>query len=142
MARYDTDVKWDDPFEHRAERRVAPRFSVPMRIKIGVDNLQKNARLVGPGQIVDISRTGARVHTRHRLKPSQRVSVCISTKLCERDAACLPAEFTGSAEALRVQDAAGGVTQVALRFGSEFSQNMEFDMFMDSLQLLSAVASA
>ena len=36
MTRYDTNDRWEDPFEPRQERRVAERFAGPLRVELTV----------------------------------------------------------------------------------------------------------
>ena len=133
MARYETNASWDDPFEPRREKRIAQRFAAPLRLKIAVHDAKMKCRLICRGNVVDVSRVGALVRTRHKVTPGMRVSVAIPTKLCE-DNACLPRIFVGSAEVMRVQPDGDGISVVALRFGTELSQNMEFALFTDSLR--------
>lgn len=139
MSGYDTSARWDDPYDRPVERRVARRFPVPMELKIGVNDSDQGVKLVGPGLVMDISRVGASVRTKHRLRVAQRVGVAIPTELC-REIVFLPKRFVGSAEVVRLDDAGNGVSKAALRFGSEFSQNMEFALFMDSLHSLTHTA--
>lgn len=133
MARYETDVSWEDPFEPRQERRIARRFTVPMRIKIAVHPPKRKSRLICHGNVVNLSRAGVLVRTKHQVKPGMRVAVAISTKPCD-NTVCLPRVFVGSAEVMRVAQDYGDISVVALRFGTELAQNMEFAVFTDALQ--------
>ena len=133
MVRYETNAKWDDPFEPRHEKRIAQRFAAPLRLKIAVHDPKLKCRLICRGNVTNLSRVGALVRTRHTVKPGMRVSVAIPTKLCE-DHACLPRIFVGSAEVMRVASNSDQISVVALRFGTELSQNMEFALFTDALR--------
>lgn len=133
MARYETDVSWEDPFEPRRERRIARRFAAPMRIRIAVHDSKKKCRLICHGNVINVSRAGILVRTKHQVIPGMRVSIAISTKQCE-DSVCLPRMFVGSAEVMRVAHDYEDISVVALRFGTELAQNMEFALFTDALQ--------
>jgi len=131
--RYETDAKWEDPFEPRQEKRIARRFSVPMRIKIAVHDSKKKCRLVCHGNVINLSRAGVLVRTKHQLTPGMRVAVAISTK-SYKESVCLPRIFVGSAEVMRVAHDYEDISVVALRFGTELAQNMEFALFTEALQ--------
>jgi hypothetical protein len=133
MTRYDTNDRWEDPFEPRQERRVAKRFAAPLRVKISVHDPKLKCRLVCRGNVMNVSRVGVLVRTRHQVEPGMRISIGIPTKIC-KETVCLPKVFVGSAEVMRVIGEGDGVSVVALRFGTELSQNMEFALFTDALQ--------
>lgn len=133
MVRYETSTTWDDPFEPRKENRIAARFAAPLRLKLAVHDPKRKCRLVCHGNVVNMSRVGALVRTRHQVKPGMRISVAVPTKLCE-NTVCLPRVFVGSAEVMRVNYDREGISVVALRFGTELSQSMEFALFTDALK--------
>ncbi|MGI6458573.1 MAG: PilZ domain-containing protein [Candidatus Hydrogenedentales bacterium] len=132
MARYDTNDRWEDPFEPRQERRVAKRFAAPLQVKIAVHDSKLKCRLVCRGNVMNISRVGALVRTRHQVEPGMRISIAIPTK-STKDSVCLPKVFVGSADVIRVTAEGDGISVVALRFGTELAQNMEFALFTDAL---------
>ena len=104
-----------------------------MQVKIAVQDPKLKCRLICRGNVVNLSRVGLLVRTKHDVTPGMRVSVGISTKLCE-DASCLPRVFVGSAEIMRVARDYEDISVVAMRFGTELAQNMEFALFTDALQ--------
>ncbi len=140
MKGYAVDESWDDPFEHREERRVAPRFGVRFRLSITAEDPFNCRRIVGPAIVLNLSQLGALVRTKHILSAFQRVSLVVPTADCG-DGAMLPETFDGTAVVLRSQPRDRDVFDVALRFGDDLAQNMEFVMFVDLLQAKSRTAS-
>ncbi len=104
-----------------------------MKIKIAVHDPKQKCRLVCRGNVLNMCRGGVLVRTKHEVTSGMRVSVAISTKLCD-DNAHLPRTFVGSAEVMRVAHEYEDISVVALRFGTELSQNMEFAVFTDTLR--------
>ena len=141
MTFYDVDKAWDDPFDHQNERRGAARCRVPIRVEIAADAPDGKRRGQGPGIVEDISLTGACVATKHELKPGQRIEVKVPTETY-RDGLCVPDEFEGTAEVMRVRPAEGRVRQVGIRFGSEFAKSIEFAMFCDQLRHVASIATS
>jgi len=139
--RYNTDVSWDDPFERVQDQRGAKRSHLHMQITIIVSDEVTRGRLVGPGLVRDISQTGLLVVTKHRLQPGQQVTLSLPTNLCSQTM-CLPPAFVGPAEVLRVSSGSKDRTMVALQFGDSLQANMEFALFVESLQRMALVASA
>lgn len=134
----DLDRVWDDPFEHLKERRVAPRFDYRFRLSITAEDAERNHRVVGPGIVRNISLTGVLLVTKHTLTPEQRVMLEVPTIGCG-DNMCLPDVFEGTAQVVRARDLDGGKRDVAMRFGDDLFQNMEFAIFIDTLQTMSRV---
>jgi PilZ domain len=140
MPRYDTDVAWEDPSEKRDERRTTGRFDATMKLKILAETPEQDARMVGPGLSLNLSHSGALVVTKHKLEPRQRVTLSIPTQASMEDG-CLPKAFVGQANVVRVQPGPEGCSTVAMRFGRKLYQNMEFVVFMESLQHQTRLAS-
>lgn len=138
MRGYAIDKVWDDPYEHLQERREAPRFDYKFRMAITAADLEQKRRVVGPGIVRNISLTGVLLVTKHSLNPNQRVLLEVPTGGCA-DTMCLPAAFAGTARVIRAHDLDGGKQNVAMRFGEELFQNMEFAIFIDALQTMSRV---
>lgn len=133
MVRYDINAVWDDPFEERREQRKASRFSIRMAAGIAVRDVASQRSLRGRGLVRNMSYTGIRVTTKHRLRRGQEVTLAVPTKHCH-GRMCLPKAFVGAAEVVRVEPGKEGCSDVALRFGESFLQDMEFAVFVDSLQ--------
>ncbi|MDX9971648.1 MAG: PilZ domain-containing protein [FCB group bacterium] len=138
MRSYTTDADWDDPFDHVDERRRAPRIKCRFKLSITADDQDRNQRVVGPGLVRDISLTGMLLVTKHSLAPEQRVQVEVPTMGCV-DSMCLPSVFEGTAEVIRAREIDGGKQDVALRFGEDLFQNMDFAIFIDALMTVSKV---
>ena len=138
MRGYATDAAWDDPFEHVDERRRAPRIKCRFKLNIAADDPGHTHRVVGPGLVRDISLTGMLLVTKHSLEPDQSVQLEVPTMGCV-DSMCLPAVFEGTAQVIRAKDLDGGKQDVALRFGEDLFQNMEFAIFIDALMTVSKV---
>ncbi|MBI4558288.1 MAG: PilZ domain-containing protein [Candidatus Hydrogenedentes bacterium] len=132
-AAYTIDMTWDDPYEHREDRRKTPRAEWKRKISIAVDNPAGKGRLVGPGLVMNLSSHGVLVNTKHRLQPQQPVTVAMPTEPAPNDM-CLPEVFAGPATVVRVEALDDRHFRVALRFGETLSQNMEFAMFVDFMQ--------
>jgi hypothetical protein len=133
MVRYDTNAEWDDPFDEHRDNRKSPRFDIRMAASIAVRDVSSQQSLRGRGLVRNMSYTGIRLATKHHLYRGQEVTLAVSTKHCP-DSVCLPRTFVGPAEVVRVEQGRGGCSEVALRFGEPFLQNMEFAVFVDSLQ--------
>ena len=132
MIHYDTNAEWDDPFEHKDDRRKVSRFEFPMRIKIAVQDPEHKCRLIGHGNVINLSRSGLLVKTKHYVEPNSVVSIAISSKYCE-NSVFLPKLFLGTARVVRAEPRDHGISIVALAFGPEFEENIDFDVFIDSL---------
>jgi hypothetical protein len=135
MKGYAIDTAWDDPFEHPVERRTAPRFPIKLRLTLTAADLEKRAHVVGPGIVRNISLTGVLLVTKHVLHPFQRVRLELPTAILGEEV-CLPESFEGTAQVMRTEPLDGGKSHVALRFGDDLSQNMEFVVFIDHLQTM------
>lgn len=133
MAKYNVDAAWDDPYEHIEDRRSAERFDFRIKLSIAVEKQGERSRLVGPGIVRNISMTGASLVTKHKLEPGQRIAVAIPTKRF-KVAECLPAAFVGAAEVVRVEPRKDSTIRASIRFGDAFTQNMDFSVFIRSLQ--------
>lgn len=135
---YDVDAAWDDPFERANDRRAATRCRAAFLIKIAAHVPESKTPLVGPGRIEDLSIYGLRCVTKHRLTQGEVVQVAIPTKEFP-EASNMPRSFVGSARVIRIamQDDAHSV--VSLQFDAEFASDMNFTLFWDYLNALSAV---
>lgn len=136
MRSYTVDTAWEDPYDHHEERRVAPRFNYKLRLSLTADDPKRKSRVVGPAIVRNMSMTGMMLVTKHELHPFQRVRVEIPTSGCA-DSMCLPEMFEGTAEVVRTHALEDGKSNVALRFGDDLAQNMEFAVFIDLLQVMS-----
>ncbi len=135
-SNYDISAKWDDPWESRNELRSAERFRIDNRLSISVPCPETHNYLTGPGLVHDISQTGVAVRTKHRLEPKQIVSVSIPTEGCP-ESLCLPQSFDCKAEVVRVVELKDRQSLVALSFSQQFSQDMEFAVYMNTIQTIS-----
>jgi hypothetical protein len=141
MARrqaYDINAEWVDPFEKRRneERRSTSRFLAHLKVQIAVDMPEIQRRLVGPGVVRDLSEGGLQIVTKHRLTPSQRVTVVIPTQDTPQSPV-LRQSFQGKAQVVRVNERGNDrCAVVALRFGDAFTDDMEFALFVDHLRAL------
>ena len=133
MAKYDVNAAWDDPYDHIEDRRSAERFDFRIKLSIAVERQGERSRLVGPGIVRNISLTGASFITKHKLEPGQRIAVAIPTKRY-KVAECLPTAFMGTAEVVRVEPRKDSTIRASIRFGEAFTQNMDFSVFIRSLQ--------
>jgi len=138
---YDVDAPWFDPFETRRENRRAPRFELPIKITLAVDDSRLQGQLVGPGLVHDISMSGIALETKHRLTLEQRVTLAIPTDRIPDDL-CLAKAFVGPAVVRRVTQREGTRIHVALEFGETLLQNIEFVMFIDYMQTVQRQAVA
>lgn len=138
MRGYALDKTWDDPFEHLDERRRASRYNYRFRLSIAAENALDMRRVVGPGIVRNISLSGVLLVTKHTLSPEQRVLLEVPTGTCA-DTLCLPNVFEGTAQVIRSSELDGGKRDVAMRFGEDLSQNMEFAIFIDALGTMSRV---
>jgi len=138
MAFYDVDREWDDPFDHRGDRRGSERCRVPLRVRISADAPDGKRRGHGPGLVEDISLTGALVTTKHELRPGQRIEITVPTEPF-REGLCVPDEFAGTAEVVRVRPGEGRVRHAGIRFGGEFATSIEFAMFHEQLRQVSGI---
>lgn len=133
MISYDVKTPWDDPTERRSDRRYDRRFTVPLRLAVAASAPEQSGRLVGPGKVRDLSLTGAALVTKHCLQPEQRVDVQFPTEMCP-DSMGLPTSFVGSARVVRSTDRGRGKQDVAVAFGEELINNIEFAMYIDLLR--------
>ncbi|HRI88120.1 MAG TPA: PilZ domain-containing protein [Candidatus Hydrogenedentes bacterium] len=136
MSRYDVNAAWSDPFEpKKSNQRDSERFKFRIKISITAQSGNPPQRLVGPGIVRNVSVSGALLITKHRLELGQKVVVAIPTK---RFAVSdyLPNVFMGPAVVSRVQPDTEGRMWVAIRFGDQLTQNMEFASFIQGLYSL------
>jgi hypothetical protein len=133
MPHYNVNAKWDDPYDHPDDRRDADRFDFRIKMSIAVGIEGSRSRLVGPGIVRNISLSGACLVTKHKLEEGQRITVAIPTKRYPV-ADCLPAYFMGTADVVRVETRDDATIRAAIKFGDAFAQNMDFSVFIRSLQ--------
>jgi len=133
VAHYDVDIAWDDPFERPRENRKSRRFNIRMSTAIAVHDIASQRSLRGAGLVRNMSGTGIRLATKHRLVPGQRVTLAVPTKHCHENM-CLPPAFIGPAEVVRVEPGHDGCSEVAMRFCEPFLQDIEFAVFIESLE--------
>ena len=142
MARYNVEATWDDPYDQPVNRRSNDRFAIRIKMSITVEDPLIQRRLHGPGIVNDISVSGVKLRTKHRLNVGQRISLAIPTSMCPADL-CLPEVFLGPAEVVRVEPHNhNGTITAALTFGAALTQNMEFVLFVESLQQHAAAQPA
>ncbi|PCJ56186.1 MAG: hypothetical protein COA73_12720 [Candidatus Hydrogenedentota bacterium] len=135
-VQYDTDAKWDDPFDKPEERRNAQRHPESFRIKLGVQLKEHPKPLVGPGVVQDISISGLRCRTKHNVQVGQILKVSIPTKEFP-DTIGLPIGFVGDAHVVRTFADDPGVNQICIHFDEELATDMNFAHFIDQLPTLS-----
>ena len=133
---YDIEAEWDDPSEKIEDKRGCPRADSSLRVKLGVQYAGQPRPLVGSGLMLDISASGMNCRTKHRVKPGQRILVSIPTKELP-ESMSLPKRFSGNAEITRVTKEDGTISQVAMKFGEEIANDMNFVLFMDQIHLQS-----
>jgi hypothetical protein len=136
--RYDIDANWDDPCERVRERRSAPRCRASFLVKIAASVPESPTPLVGPGRVDNLSTTGLRCLTKHRLRAGESVQVAVPTKEFPevRD---LPRSFVGAARVVRADTRKDSTQVVCLQFDEDLSSNMDFSLFWDHLNTLSTV---
>lgn len=115
------------------DRREAERYAITFKMSVSVDRPGGNGVTVSPAAVLNISRVGALVETRHPLATAQSVALAIPTALCP-DGMRMPQAFIGSATVVRAAKVDHGKCVAALRFGETLTQNMEFTMYMEFLQ--------
>lgn len=135
---YDVNAGWDDPFETREERRINSRTGSRFEASMAAPAQGRRGRYVGPALVRDISLEGALVLTKHQLWEGQIVTLTIPTAFCP-DTLGLPASFTGTAKVERLRPFEGKRVEAALRFGEDFSRNMDFAVFVEFVQSVSRV---
>lgn len=133
MPRYDVNAEWVDPFEPPPQRRSAERFRFRIKLSITVESEGGKARLIGPGIVKDLSLMGAYLVTKHDLSPGQRITVAVPTQHYPVGK-ILPAYFVGPAEVVRVEPDKENRIKAAIKFGEALTQNMDFAVFVNSLQ--------
>lgn len=130
---YDVDAKWDDPCEKQQERRQSYRFPAEFQFDIAARIPEQEGHMVGPGRLKDLSLTGARLVTKHRLRENQSVYVRFRTRECP-DTLALPRKITGVARVVRVSNKGGRSREVALRFDDDLASSMPFAVFVNHHQ--------
>ena len=133
---YDINAEWIDPTEPRQEHRLGTRFPIQLKLGITVESGGKKRHLIGPGIVINISSTGARVLTKHNLAKGQTISLAIPTTYCPESMA-LPEAFMGTAKAIWTTPQENDTNITALAFNPQFKQNMEFLVFIEHLQIVS-----
>jgi hypothetical protein len=141
MSRYNVNAVWDDPYDRSENRRESERFDFRIKISIAVEQTGTRSRLVGPGIVRNLSLTGAYLVTKHHLVPGQRITLAIPTKRFPV-AEILPAYFMGTADVIRVEHREDGTIRAAIKFGEVFTQNMDFSVFVRSLQAVRQTLAA
>lgn len=138
---YDLNASWDDPFDRPKERRKASRTASRFQVKIAVTLTNKPVPLVGPGIVQDISATGLRCRTKHRLAPGQPVTLQLPTSSSPSELG-LPKKFFGGAQVVRSRLGSDGVSEVAIRFDEDLRDDIHLAVFVDHLGTLARAASA
>jgi len=131
VPRYEVNASWDDPYERLKNRRRAVRARACLPVRVEAHNGGER-RLIGTGLSENLSYNGMALLTRYPLALSEKVWVSIPTDAYTHDL-FLPAEFEGEGEVVRVETTGEGQHRVALRFGSQFTENMEFAVFAEAL---------
>ncbi|HIJ65576.1 MAG TPA: PilZ domain-containing protein [Candidatus Hydrogenedentes bacterium] len=143
MARrspYDTSAVWDDPYDAPDNKREASRFNVRMKVVLAVDCPERGGQLIGDGVVKNISQSGVQVHTKHALEPGQRIVLSVPTDMLGGEM-LLPETFSGMVDVQRVEPVDGRVRVAALRFSEDFTQNMDFVVFIDNLHAVAGLMS-
>lgn len=140
MKTYVVNQPWDDPFDHLSERRRAARFPYRTKLIITAATSDGRRRLVGPGIMMDLSLSGVKVITKHKVEIGQHVGLELRTEPVAHDA-CMPDAFKGSAVVVRSIPGPGRRSEVALSFNDDLALNMEFALYVDRLQAVSKIAS-
>ncbi|MCL4215961.1 MAG: PilZ domain-containing protein [Candidatus Hydrogenedentes bacterium] len=130
------DKDWKDPYERRENRRAADRFSLRHQVSVLVDDVRHECCIVGPANLKDLSLTGALASTKHKLRPRQWVTLVFPTDCCPRHMG-LPKVFKGRALVTRVEQHRSHIIRFGLRFSDDFVQNMDFALFINTLQTIS-----
>ena len=138
---YDVNASWDDPYERALERRAVARTPIRFKIKIAVSLANKPAPLVGPAVVCDISPTGLRCWTKHRLAPGQPVRLSLPTRDCPAELG-LPKKFLGGAQVVRSNFVENEVSDLALRFDEDLRDDIHLAVFVEHLTTLARTASA
>jgi hypothetical protein len=132
-SKYNLDAKWDDPFEHKDERRTKERCPERIKIKIGVRVDGQSSLLVGAAIVSNISQGGMLCKTKHQLHEGQEVFLSIPTKEYSKSKD-FPLKFIGAAKVSRIDGVEEGVMEVGLNFGADLSEDMSFSLFIEALQ--------
>ena len=138
---YDVNASWDDPYDRPKERRHASRASSRFQVKIAVALANKESPLVGPGVVHDISVSGLRCRTKHRLAPGQPITLLVPTSNFPSEMG-LPKKFLGGAQVVRSKLGPDGVSEVALRFDEDLRDDIQLAVFVDHLSSLARTATA
>ena len=131
-SKYNIDAKWDDPFERREERRSRERCIEKFRIKMGVRVDGHKNLLVGPALVENVSQSGMLCKTKHSLHVGQEIHLSIPTREYSRGQD-FPLKYIGTARVTRIESVDGNVSEVALDFGSDLSEDMSFSLFIEAL---------
>jgi len=123
-------VKWSTRGHPPAgiDRRRAERVKLRTRVTLRLDNPLTEGRIARPAETRDLSLLGARIATRHLVRPGQRMDVVIPTRGAPAEFA-LPDRLCGQAVVERVEQK-NGIREAALRFGPALAQSMEYAMFI------------
>ena len=132
-SKYNIDAKWDDPYERQEERRSRDRCAEEFRIKLGVRVQGHKNLLVGPALVLNVSQSGMLCKTKHNLRIGQEVHLSISTKEYSKGKD-FPLKFLGTGSVTRIEAVEGNVSEVALDFGVDLSEDMSFSLFIEALQ--------
>ena len=132
-SKYNLEAKWDDPYERKEERRSRERCVEQFRIKMGVRVQGHKNLLVGPAMVENVSQTGMLCKTKHDLRIGQEVHLSIPTKEYSKGKD-FPLKFLGTAKVTRIEPVDGNVSEVALSFGVDLSEDMSFSLFIETLQ--------
>ncbi len=135
--KYDLALDWSDPFDVVQERRIAPRASANARVEMSVRAEKARGRFVGPAQVKELSLSGARVVTKHRVAPAQTVRLRISTEAFGLNEV-VPQEFDVACYVRRVQPINARMNLVALEFDRSVADNMDFAFFVRQTQSTSS----
>lgn len=139
--RYDINAEWDDPFEHRTERRAAKRYRSKFKLKVSVPIEGTGEQLIGLSILRDLSFQGGNIQTKHDLEEGQRVNLAFPTAICPKEMG-MPRSFWGPATVKHKHAADNGSWRVGVQFGEAFLENMLFARFVEYLQSLSAVMTS
>ena len=139
--RYDINAEWDDPTEHRSERRAVPRYKTKYKIKLSTPVAESSEHLVGVSVLRNLSMHGAFVQTKHDLHVGDRPSIAVHTEICPKEMG-MPRAFWGPVEVHHREEGPNDTILVGVSFAEGFTQDMEFARFIEYLLSISSVMAS
>ena len=136
-SKYNITAEWDDPFDRQGDRRKKERCVENFKIKIGLRVPGHEKLLAGTGIVQNISQNGMLCRTKHKLSVGQEVHLSISTREYSQEKN-FPIKFIGTARVSRLEPIDAGISEVALIFGTDLSEDMSFAIFIEALQSIAS----